>query len=350
MINPNRASPITAGNPGFIYNLQATRAYASVWVVIVHLIFWEPDKRVGSFGVDLFFVLSGFVMTHICWISPDQFMRRRLIRVVPMYWLFTVLLFGLAFAPAMLNTTRPNFEHLVKSLFFIPFEKVPGMVRPVLPVGWTLNYEMFFYLVFGGAILADLRRAPVIAGGCLALLPIFRWFLPPSWTLAGYYTDPVMLEFVYGIIIAYLIRRKKFDGIQVWHWMALGVTVIILPLSERFYSLPYRFLNLGLPAAVLIYLAVRMEFEGAAIKTRWVRHLGDSSYSLYLSHAFVLRFGEKLFRMDPLKPTHLLLAGSLLLTVASVFVGLLVHDYIELPTQRWMRQQFGGRLANSRMS
>ena len=124
-----------------IDSIQLLRFLAALAVIGVHL----PLINAGGFGVDIFFFISGFIISYVTIRGRDHFLLKRIIRVVPIYWLLTFGVFGLAaIAPTLLNNTTADLVHLAKSLFFVPFDKNGSGLFPVLFVGWTLNYEMFF--------------------------------------------------------------------------------------------------------------------------------------------------------------------------------------------------------------
>ena len=126
-------------------NIQVLRAFAAGVVVLFHTGFAFPFMRpFGSFGVDVFFVISGYIMARILdprgGTSSDFFFRRRLLRILPPYWFFTLLLYMVALrVPQLMGSTRTGVVELLKSLFFIPFEKYSGVIQPVLFIGWSLN-------------------------------------------------------------------------------------------------------------------------------------------------------------------------------------------------------------------
>ncbi len=126
------------GGPGVIRNLQVLRGLAALLVVFVHLSeYLLPHIGVPSFGgagVDIFFVISGFIMivtTADRDVTPVTFMADRVARIVPTYWVTTLAVFGLALAlPSLLEFTRADWTELLKSLAFIPFMKPNGLVAP----------------------------------------------------------------------------------------------------------------------------------------------------------------------------------------------------------------------------
>lgn len=328
------------GGIPFLYNLQTLRAYAALCVFMVHLCSWNPGTGVCHGGVDLFFVLSGFLMTHLCFTAPESFLARRIIRIVPMYWLFTLAVFGLAvLAPGWLHTTSPNVPNLIRSLLFIPYQKEPGVIAPVLFLGWTLNYEMYFYIIYGLAMLGFKRSAPRITALFIALPPAVGMLWPPAGILASFYADPIAVEFAYGIgIYCWLDRAapgKAGGGPMAGLWLAL----LALPLLEWRLGLTHRVLTLGLAAAVAVFLAVRLELGGQRVCPPAVLAVGNASYVLYLSHPYVLQVGEKVFQAHRLTTWPARLGAGVLLGAAALSLALVLHQRIEIPVQRFLRRR-----------
>lgn len=138
-----------------IDSIQLLRAVAAIAVVTQHVPI--PIFGDGLWGVDLFFVISGFIMCHATARSGRNFFLKRIIRIVPLYWLGTLFIYALALTlPQLLNTTTANPVDLLKSLLFIPFIK-GGIPVPIVFQGWTLNYEMFFYGLFWISLLVSRR-------------------------------------------------------------------------------------------------------------------------------------------------------------------------------------------------
>lgn len=231
-----------------IYPIQYLRAVAALMVVFHHSLIQMPwlaqyhQSSIGSYGVDLFFVISGFVMvvtTHGREVTRTEFMRRRIVRIVPLYWaltLFTVLC--VAFAPGLFRTTSIEPWHVIQSLLFIPHlsPNFPKEMWPVMVPGWTLNYEMFFYACFA----LTLGRFWWMVAGFVGLF-LFGFIFGPSNDLLAFFTRYLILEFVAGAVLARL-------------WYARGSP---LPAWARW-------------------------------KSRLWLTLGDASYSIYLTHLFSL--------------------------------------------------------------
>ncbi|WP_374413180.1 acyltransferase family protein, partial [Novosphingobium colocasiae] len=204
-------------------NIQALRALAALMVVVVHLETLAAPLGIGAgqlapfaVGVDLFFVISGFIMVHTTARrrqSPAAFLANRLLRIAPLYWTLTALLFALAVAaPGLLGATRADPVALLKSLAFIPGERADGTMRPVLFVGWSLNLEMAFYCVFALCLtVADLRRRVLLGVAVLVAIAAFgfaaRQQLAPE---LRFLTQPILLEFAAGMALGY--RHQAHPG------------------------------------------------------------------------------------------------------------------------------------------
>ncbi len=156
-----------------INNLQVTRAVAAYMVVLFHflaLFVWHlyPEAKYltfGAAGVDIFFVISGFIMvvtTSDGKTGPADFLAKRIARIAPIYWLITLVLVAMSLAGLKpIGILRMQADWVVKSLFFIPFNR-DGYVEPINSVGWTLNYEMFFYVVFAVCLTVRQNSARVL--------------------------------------------------------------------------------------------------------------------------------------------------------------------------------------------
>lgn len=335
-------------------NIQALRALAAVLVVVGHA-FHETEAisaAVGrpapdmsfvywGFGVDIFFVISGFIMVYT---SADLFGRpgawrtflmRRVTRIVPLYWLLTtVLLIGGAIAPRLLNVPIGDWQHILASYLFIPSLRAPGEIRPVMALGWTLNMEMFFYLLFAGALLLPYRRglaalAAVISGFALAGF-IFR----PQQVQLAFWTQSIILEFLMGCLLAAAyLKGARLTPMAALAVAALGILGMFrFGVPEGQDILPDA-LRWGIPA-LLIVAAAALAQSSRACPMLWLAALGNASYSLYLIHPFVLRPLRNIWTQA--------VGGALPLTAYVVFVTALatlvsigVYRWLERPLLRW---------------
>ena len=202
-----------------LHSVQALRAVAALLVFVFHIAqSWCEDFSVfarnifpaGSGGVDIFFVISGFIMCFTTWNadrSPINFAIKRLARIAPLYYALTFGLFAVALlAPTLLSSTTASFEHLIKSLLFLPHMREDGQIMPILFLGWTLNYEMFFYVVFALALLIPKYTLHIVAVVMTALV-VSGFVFPATDTIARFYTNDIILEFVFGCLIFSAWRR-----------------------------------------------------------------------------------------------------------------------------------------------
>ena len=326
-------------NPPRLPGLQILRALAALMVLIGHVLA-EAEHYFGislpgdaipwTRGVDIFFVISGFVITLSVSRFPGQpaaFLRRRLLRVVPLYYLFTTLMVAvLLLMPAGAKDTTLDPMQILSSYTFIPYARADGRIAPVLSLGWTLNYEVYFYAV--AALCLALPR-PLLSLGVLMVaiagLGLVIDFQTPQ---LSFWTNPIILEFLMGIGLARLWQRG-------WHRPHLGAAVvgagIGLGLLIAFDPTPLpRFLAAGLPATMIVASGTLLCPQYRLPGMIW----GDASYALYLSHRFSLRAVTLL--LLPLLPSTVL-GGAIyvaIVCITALAVGLATHLWIERPMIR----------------
>ena len=212
-------------------NLQVLRAFAAVSVALYHTFYILPGMQIfGSFGVDVFFVISGYIMARILHKSPDFFLRRRIIRIVPPYWLFTFLIYVVALvAPQLLHTTRATSMELVKSLFFIPYAKpLPGggkLIQPLLGVGWTLSFEMLFYLSLAVGLAISRKKAVWIGVGIVLAALMTSFAFAARSDIAQFFAHSNMLEFIFGVLAYYVCREIHAASARRMRIPALGLCI-----------------------------------------------------------------------------------------------------------------------------
>lgn len=299
--------------------------------------------------MDLFFVISGFIMVYTTrnrTVSALSFMTSRIARIVPFYWLTTFLVFGIAvIAPALLHSTSTDLIQLGKSLLFIPFQKSSGVFQPVLFLGWTLNFEMFFYSLFAVGLFIPGRVFGITAvAGLIVALVVAGWRFRPSGDLAVFYTDPILVEFSAGMMLGlYHDRLPAVDGVaRVGILLMCAVSLaanVILPLTFPEVS---RVLTQGAPALVLVLGAVHLHRCGCSSTNRWLILLGDASYSIYLIHPFIVQAAQKTGRSLGDSPSLTAVVVVLVLTLVAA-AGVVTHKWIEQPLTRVTKRLLRGR-------
>lgn len=309
-----------------------------VWVHAREQFAWLSEQfpsSMGAHGVDLFFVVSGFIMvvsTHRRPVDLRHFLWRRIIRIAPLYWLATAALLGIALvAPSIMKTTVVSWPHVLGSFLFLPVESpaLPGKFMPLVIPGWTLNYEMFFYLLFGLCTFFFLTSRSAVILSCLAALSMYGWLSKPGGIL-GFYCDPIIFTFGFGIILGEAYCRKKVLSSNLLSAILLAIGAALF-LSLQGAHVGHRIVSAGVPAAIIV-LGVLASSRSMRWPT-WLIQLGDSSYSLYLTHIFVLgalrAISGKLLSGQP-EPWWgwIFMAAAL---VSSVSIGYVVYRAIERP-------------------
>jgi peptidoglycan/LPS O-acetylase OafA/YrhL len=288
--------------------VQALRAIAAVSVAFVHTANdavtagSDPAGVIESVvrampwvaGVDIFFVISGFVIIHASgslFAQPGgwaRFLRRRLTRIVPLYWALTALfLLTLVLRPMAVRGDIGGAGYILASFLFLPWPRPDGLMEPALGLGWTLNYEMFFYLVLTPFLLLRRGRAVLASGLALCVLVAAGRYAGFGPQLA-FWSDPIILEFVIGMGLALAVDA----GLRLPGWLRLILIAAAIAILHQQAGGPgiSRVLSFGLPGALLVMAAVtgRAPRPGSW-PTRTLIRLGDASYAMYLFHPFVMR-------------------------------------------------------------
>lgn len=336
-----------------INSLQILRALAASMVVFFHTVdqvsriipknesFFISNLQffsLGAAGVDLFFCISGFIMIYTHgddFFKPNAsfyFIRRRVLRIVPIYWLLTTLaLFIMIVAPQFSYHKRSiNWLWIITSYIFIPWYNESGNGFPILGLGWTLNYEMYFYICF--SILLFFRKKyfiPIISSFFFIsiLVGFFANFNHPYLRMI---TSPMLIEFLLGCLIGLVFKKN----IVISNKSGIVILIVSLTIFLNSYLIPnvgviglMRIFCWGIPAALLlltILLTPGIKYD------RWpdiLRKLGDASYSIYLTQVFsiplivkILFFSEKWNSVD---------INIIIAFVLTLFIGLAFYLIVE---------------------
>jgi exopolysaccharide production protein ExoZ len=333
-----------------INNIQFLRAFAAIAVAVTHSGFVFPGlKPVGGFGVDVFFVISGYVMARICETNSDFFFRRRVLRIVPPYWVATILLFIFTYYyPDLLKATRAAPSELIKSLLFIPFEKSNGAIQPLLFIGWSLNFEMLFYVMLGISLIVYRRGAVWLTAALLILTIVICSQFEDRSVIARFYSRTLSLEFVLGLISYYLcqaVSERLVVRIRLPLLVLLVACMLGLVLFEGLAThveVP-RFLTTGVLSFLLVSSGALLSRAGWDTNATWVVLAGDASYVLYLIHPYCEFFISRVIgRQFPW--LNIASAPGMLLTVALVVLAAIaVHVKLERPTIAFLNKHFGGK-------
>lgn len=341
------SAPLLQGTPlpRKYQSLQILRGLAA-WMVVYHhfmQLFFDLKwghlvgvffSRYGGFGVDIFFVLSGFVMFSAISkgsINASSFAIGRLFRIMPAYWFYTlVALVCVSLFPAGFHFTAYNLSSLMWSLLLVPTANPSGLgVFPLLTVGWTLSFEMLFYMTIPICLLVSRRRASLLCFLLIFLLPLIY---PKGSAISRVLSSSLLYEFLIGFAIAYLASRP---GVTAWSQrfsLPAGgamLTAGLACMAVNSWGMPYKFLAAGLLVAAAVVLEPLINHESRLVKA--LVRLGDESYSTYLIHVIVLGLALELVGKEP--------AGiPLLLAVVLTSVLVLVMSrwsYIHVENNIW---------------
>ncbi len=299
--------------------------------------------------MDVFFVISGYVMARICNTDTKFFLRRRLLRIVPPYWLATITLFIITyFLPQLLKSTRANPVELAKSLFFIPFRKSDGLLQPLLFIGWSVNYEMFFYVLLALSLLVYRRRAVWIAGSAVVIIVFICSHLANPSVFAEFYGRDISLEFVLGMI-SYGLCRTMPERIAVRLRVCMLLMLIASAVGLVLYQglaqhIDYRVVSFGGLAFLLITSASLLSQGGWDTNAAWLVLIGDASYVLYLIHPYCEFFLSRIAAQKI--PWLVISSGPGML----VLVAVLLHLKLERPAIAFLNRNFGGKRKSAEFS
>lgn len=323
-----------------IQSLQVLRGLAA-WLVVYHhymQIFHSFNSTSsigeffssrGGFGVDLFFVLSGFMM-YLAASRPStdgwSFFIKRLFRVFPTYWFFTVIIIiAVALIPNAFIYNQYTAYTLIQSLLFIPHENVSGLgVYPVLTVGWTLNYEVLFYSILAVCLAVFKRKGIYICCALILLFPVV--FYSFDNVTMSVIKSPKMWQFVFGMAIGYIFLKYKIIEIQLFKTGLISLIAGGIVLSG---IVGYGLIHTTISASLIVigFILINNLFNEKNLLTQFLIKLGDYSYSTYLAHILVLGvlfnfFGDSL---SPLKEVFVIISLSLTTYIISHYS----YKYIE---------------------
>jgi exopolysaccharide production protein ExoZ len=353
---------------GKINAIQGLRGIAALLVVADHSLLrfseWTNPRALksdhllyvaellGRHGVEIFFLISGFIMTVTSYEefnkrnAPSNFLWRRIIRIVPLYWLITALVIG----QLVWQGHAPNPAWVAKSLAFIPYENEAGSLQPLLRRGWTLNYEMFFYALFAAALLLRPRRGLAAVIAVLVLLTAAGriWMTDDctanSCEFLGFYAQPIILYFAGGIIIGairlYLQSRNRLFAVTADNGLGMAIALAGIYVVYASLAAPSPLTHIvGIVFCVsATALCALLEDNSRLGRLRFVFLLvGEASYSIYMTHSlFIDPVGRLWTSAFGGRSMGVYLAAMI---VGTSLLGMLVYRYVENPLLRARRRR-----------
>lgn len=325
--------------------LQYLRGLAALAVVYYHLSLKYNDLVIvtselpvfGSEGVNVFFVLSGFIISYMNELrakNPMRFLWDRIVRVVPLYWFYTIIIvLAMSFFPNIVKSGTFDLNHIVASFFFVPYihPLFEYEYWPALIPGWTLNYEMYFYFIFFCSLFFRKNVQLVFVIITIVSIIILQKMFPLIYPF-DFLGNTIVLAFLFGILIAQIVINfsAKFT-------LKLNIFLLIALIFGCFLNLNGS-LYLNVISALLVFVLITFNLTSKPIHCRTLKILGDSSYSLYLSHIFVisaLNTTCKKLPFDSITNAYVFFVASFCL---SIFVGILSYKFIESPLMNYFKR------------
>jgi|GEM_PF-1033801 len=362
-----------------INSIQLLRACAASSVVFYHSGYQINGVNTDFQGVSIFFVISGFIMTYISNTSPEYFFARRVIRIVPLYWMITFLYIlttnlgltnPLYIFPVLkdwatrdpmqiLNwissqngiTNNENISNIIKSLLFIPYVNSSGNVHPVLGVGWSLNLEMYFYLIFSIFIIFNSKIAPLFVFFTILIIKfIIQYFNPENGLII--YSNNYIFYFDAGIFLYYIYNYYSNNQIKLKY-----INKLIIILSPVIISIficsnigifkssgdgePLNLTDIILWSNPILIFCLTL-FVDKYIKYDNIKNillLGNASYALYLSHPIIVEtsrtIGDKIIAANPKDN----ISALIILIAICVLFSIFIFKFIERPIIGWFKSR-----------
>ncbi len=345
----------------FWHSVHTLRGLAALLVVAHHVPQYLrshgfpsiPQFEVGAFGVDIFFSISGFVMYFASrseGITPIKFLRDRALRILPLYWTITLIL-GLTawLVPTIFSTSSSSAETIAKSIFFIPTYGEKGLIRPILSMGWTLYYEIFFYIITAFFLYASncksnkaLLSATTIA---IAASILLAFKVNTNYSVLQLLA-PISIEFLFGTLIGAATEAAlKSDRISPPQFMTCLLTLpvagylLITSTPENININVDRLLFWGIPGALILVSVISLEplFKRLTIIFPSFSIVGDASYAIYLVHGISFSLIGKIIKSFGVNPS---ISPAIPLFFGALTLGILTHIHVEKPLQKKLSSFF----------
>ena len=348
-------------------NVQALRGISASLVLLFHLAVREkqdwptshfqifsPFALFGFSGVDLFFVISGFVITTVNFKHFGQvqdillYWLKRFFRVFPIYWLTS-----LPMIMYLWSSKSADWFSILAALSL-----VPGYANVVNPVSWTLVFEIFFYAIFAVFLIFPARFFPVFLMVWSLGLIAFR-FAPSLFHENFLYESTAFgvfnFNFIFGCLVALLVRKRMFVLPTASLFVGLtlvtaSVLVAAFKLSPvQTFSLADHFIQVlvfGFPGALILYGLTGMEIERGFVLPKFIQTLGDASYSIYLTHFLVIQTAKPIYAFANQWQYYAQISFSLMMLLITVSTGLLVHFKLEKPLLNLSNKLLNGKKKN----
>ena len=326
-----------------IDSLQAIRAFAAIIVMMAHgtqmleerlgYLFLNNIFMAGFSGVDIFFVLSGFIILFTSRTGKSNrntFIKRRFIRIYPIYWIVTAFLI-IAY---LLSPSTDQAYKGVPEIIFGSFTLFPQK-RYVLGVAWTLTYEVLFYIIFAATYFRNPRYLFYALTGWVSIILLLHFFnIKTGFFALDALTRPIILDFAFGCLIAYAYKRySNFMHSGWFFWSGLILFILMWAIFYHYKTSDVSFFTgemtrvylFGIPAALLIFGALYLPVTVSGLLV----YLGDASYSLYLVHGTILSMLIKIVIKFNYETLFSSFFGAIALFIGTLFISCCFYSLVE---------------------
>ncbi|MFA9543973.1 acyltransferase family protein [Klebsiella pneumoniae] len=307
--------------------IQWLRAIAAILVVITHFTgkpysvkLLDHEFSSGAIGVDIFFIISGFIMMYVSDLKkqyPIKFILNRFIRILPVHYFFLfILIIIFLIKPDMINSS------VSKTYVWESFLLVPALrndAEYLNPVIWTLCYEMMFYLIFCVSLnLKNLTTSAIATTLVISAIVFSGFFYKGDNIYISAATDIISLEFCYGMLL-YVFYKK---GFLTFHWLLPLMLSIILYFVLKQFDF-YRFIKLGIPSALIFISFLNMKNS----KITFLNFLGKISYEIYICHIMVISASYLiLFRLGVFNIFAYATLTSVLILISAYLINIFISN------------------------
>lgn len=328
--------------------LQLVRAVAVILVVFHHsyhllIKYYGIDApyfslfEYGSMGVDLFFVLSGFIIFYIHHKDIgnkkrlNAFILKRFVRIYPIYWVITLSFVFINLMEGNLYSTI----YFLKSFFLLPQSN-----QPIIGVAWSLIHEILFYIIFSLLIYSRRIVYPLIGTWVVLIIILLAW---PTHTFENEFVNlilnPLNLEFLFGCLIAFIALNFNKN----FRWMInVGLCgIVFFVLIQHIGNMEInRIVSWGIPSSFLILGLVNWEFRKEISVPKLLLYLGDASYSIYLTHIITLIFFDSIIKhFDIYSKIEHHVTIAIIAGIIAVLLGCVFYNIVEKPLLNYLKKK-----------
>jgi peptidoglycan/LPS O-acetylase OafA/YrhL len=335
-----------------LQSIQILRGIAAILVVLSHFCTvmrqYHPMQSfisgaglvaLGGMGVDIFFVISGFIMVVTTNGRSDgpgaalNFLRKRALRIYPLYWIWTTVLLLLSVLKLANQSHNLSVSYIASSYALWPALNDRGTWHPLMDPGWSLSFELYFYLFFAASIAFRARRftAPMLFVIFLSLYFIAQALqLVPALTYL--FSSPLVFEFLFGVLAGYIYIAAA-SKVATGNYTKIAVSMIVLSILGFAVALFSAELPILLTHGVSAFFLVLGASLMANSDHRFLSvpvFLGDASYSIYLAHSFFIGIAGNFLKKGigaKIQPDLLIILG----TIVTVVICAQTYRLVELP-------------------